>query len=716
MAAQIPDGEYDLDFSALFSSTQSEIFGIRYGFKPDTIDQSSSSRFYIDDSEQPDTDTKEVPCYLVFESKVNEKAITSDHNKDEHIYFEGRSGPNVSSSISSATSTNESTSRSDYFLCYDDVSKSFKIDTFNGFIKMNKSRESERISKSISKISKSSKAKPAYNSTSLMPSYLDSLLSNFSNSNLLNGDQSTTTIGNNTTTTTFNTIPNATAATATTTTTAITTTTNTSLISSTGSYNVVNNLNIPIEHTKSTTPYGKLLTSISPIRKPGSPAHSPSIKSKLAGKSLSPSPSLTRPLSPLVSTSPLNASTTPSSSRGLSQSLQSPSPVLKTSRSGSSNGGTGLRKPQKSLLLRKAERAVGINKGNRYKSRVSSAASPSLGSSVQRRTNDKLTSNIKKDLDNDSKEFRLRQTERERERPIKEARPEQAAFELNLTFPPASKPSSKSIPESVTKQAARPITQPISVSKAVLPSVSKSMSIPDSGSVNVSNITSKVNPIRKSDESTNMKPIRKSPSPLISDDELEKFTSFDENAIMSEDEGDKTINFNNASKKIEKSNTENDDIDDDFNLDFSDWEDADALSGPIIFEDTETAGNSDFNLIIEDDPIKTKRENEKEMEKRRQQEREDTLQFKEELARKERELKMQQEKKQNATKKKTKQLKPPKTASKTVPTMPGHKIDDDRAEVKPSTITEIEQDKAFDEAFDEAFDDISDEEDISEEE
>lgn len=46
MKDQIPDGEYDIDFSGVFAAHQSDVFGIRYGFIPDTIDKSFKSLLY----------------------------------------------------------------------------------------------------------------------------------------------------------------------------------------------------------------------------------------------------------------------------------------------------------------------------------------------------------------------------------------------------------------------------------------------------------------------------------------------------------------------------------------------------------------------------------------------------------------------------------------------------------------------------------------------
>jgi hypothetical protein len=667
MKTQIPDGEYDLDFSSLFSTLESDVFGLRYGFKPDTIDLAFPSLLYRDFPDNSSNELNEVSCYLVAESKINKRAITTDHNKDDHIYFEGRSKTSTFQSrkptLINTNSENKSNSSNNNSMCefllfYDDVSKSFKVNSFDGFIKMNKSREPEKISKIITKISKNipetpTNSQPFTESLSSSNAYVDSLIKSFAKPTL------------------------------------------STLKKPKSPIKIINNLsnNEPISSTKS---YEKLLNGISPIRKTNSNSQ--------VNSSIKLSSNISKTLSPSPSPSPIPISV----SLPLKTSSASPSPILKVSRSGStsSNGGIGIRKQQKSLLLRKAERAVGINKGNNYKPKIKEPIP--LSESTKKKTS-QLLSNVNKDLE--LKEFKIKQLERDRGRQIKEAGLEKTAFELTLTPPPTS----SSIVNPVKKDNDR--------IKGKESKETKVKEVKESQSTKHSNIN-----------------ISRANSASPENQDLEKLESemdiIDDNAVVSE-EDDKTIKFfpkNQTVKKevnqLKESNefksAEN--LDEDFDMNFSDWEDADAIDGPVLSDDNElTAGNSDFQLIIEDDPLKTKRENEKEMEERRLKEKEDTLKFKQELKRRETELKLQQDQSKiklkqaknikilKSTTPKTSKIKKSTTSStKTAKTSSANTKKNTKPEKTKEVDTEL--DKELDEELDKAFDDLLDEEDMSEEE
>lgn len=589
MAKNIADGEYDLDFSGLFSTVQSDVFGIRYGFKPDTIDEAFPSFLYRDigGSTRQTSPTRsrengmieltqpnmEVPVYLVCESKENAKAITTNLSKDDHIYFEGRSRPNTSThqipatpmshsafcstgttisaaptssfaSVAASENSNQHlSSMSEFLLCYDDVSKSFKVDFFNGFIKINKSREPDVVSGKINKLTRRQPSNSQNTSTSPSTgSYIESLIASFGNSTggRLNAG------------------------------------------SSNRRTSPMRQANTTQNDTGIIKPYGKSISGISPVRRnvSNSPLESPTKSAFQPSKTLSPLP-VSAPLpTQMKPPSPLRVSS-------------SPSPILKTAKNGTTptNGGTGTRKTQRSLLLRKAERAVGIKKSRVYK--------PKLKDSTLKEKELLPSAISAPPKPVESTGLRIRQRE------LKEARPEQAEFELVLN-PPASAPTPTVV--SPAKKATK-LTQKEKKQEAELMVTKKT----------VNKAIGKAKPKLPTKSTPQMQT-----KISLSDEDLDSFAEelVSELDTATEDANSKSDRSPELAaekkntiaikplvpKETEKPRTQtNDAFDDDFNIEFSDWEDADAVDGPVISDENElTAGNSEFQLIIEDDPLKSK--------------------------------------------------------------------------------------------------------------
>ena len=579
MAKNIADGEYDLDFSGLFSTVQSDVFGIRYGFKPDTIDEAFPSFLYRDigGSTRQNSPTKsrengiieltqpnmEVPVYLVCESKENAKAITTNLSKDDHIYFEGRSRPNTSThqipatpmSISTAptssfasvaaseNSNQHLSSMSEFLLCYDDVSKSFKVDFFNGFIKMNKSREPDVVSGKINKLARRQPSNSQNASTSRSTrSYIESLIASFGNSTggRLNAG------------------------------------------SSNRRTSPMRQANTTQNDTGIIKPYGKSISGISPVRRnvSNSPLESPTKSAFQPSKTLSPLP-VSAPLpTQMKPPSPLRVSS-------------SPSPILKTAKNGSTptNGGTGTRKTQRSLLLRKAERAVGIKKSRVYK--------PKLKDSTLKEKELLPSAISAPPKPVESTGLRIQQRE------LKEARPEQAEFELVLNPPaPAPTPTVVSPAKKATKLTQKEKKQEAELmvtKKTVNKAISKAKS----------KLPTKSTPQTQTKVSLSDEDLDSFAEELVS--ELDTATEdanskSDRSPELAAEKKNTIASKPLVPKETEKPRTQtNDAFDDDFNIEFSDWEDADAVDGPVISDENElTAGNSEFQLIIEDDPLKSK--------------------------------------------------------------------------------------------------------------
>ena len=617
MPKQLADGEYDLDFSGLFSTVQSDVFGIRYGFKPDTIDEAFPSFLYKDVAGpahqmspkrgkeavllEPGLAAAEIPFYLMSESKESTKAITTNLSKDDHIYFEGRSRPNAglhqlmstamtptgTSSTSTITLENGAGggsshfgSMSEFLLSYDDVSKSFKVDVFNGFIKMNKSREPEVVSGKINKIAHrqtklSNASSPAAAAASPMTkSYIDSLITSFASD----------------------------------------TSSKPGLGSSRRTTSPVRSANIIPSEVGVAKSYGKSISGISPVRRhvPNSPIGSPTKNAFQPSKTLSPvlvsapPPTVAKPQSPLRVSS-------------------SPSPVLQTAKKNGStptNGGMGTRKTQRSLLLRKAERAVGINKGRVYKPKLKEPAPKEK----------EIFSNPVDASHKTSESTGLRIRQRE----LKEARPDQAAFELVLTPPPSLTPKKEVSLQRPVKKAARVIGKDVKKVAKIQPTpLEKRKLVLSDDDLDLDSfaeeLESEMNTApadegveAKSTTSITAKPTRdqkgeaKSTTPNFRVEGDPKADSPPPPLPPShspELEISPVIAIDRSTDKTA------DALDDDFNIEFSDWEDADAIDGPVLSDENElTAGNNEFQLIIEDDPLKSKEMKERKERKQMQKE------------------------------------------------------------------------------------------------
>lgn len=720
MSRHIPDGEYELDFSGLFSSLKSDVFGIKYGFKQDSVDLDVPSVMYKDHGElHGQANTTDIPCYLVAESKVNERAITTNIGKDDHVYFEGRCKASplhdtprpMAHSASHHGPNGDPTppAMAEYLMCYDDVSKCFKIDTFDGFIRMNKSREPGKVSEKISKMKRAARDGPKKKEQrDAAPSYVDILLSSLSKCNPPTSKKAV----QSPVSSTFDLAPN---------------------------------------HARDegkSTPYGKLLNDISPVRKSKallsrplektlSPATTLSAATTLSPPSHSPSRSPVRSpthspgLPPAVSNIP-----SPRSAAPISRS--SPLPTVKPPVP-SSNGGMGFRKTQKSLLLRKAERAIGINKGSGYKPKV---REPSSLSKVPKNVADQVVDSLDAKL-HETKGLRIRKQTEKRE--LKEARPDQTSFELNLVPPVDINPVGKrTMPQSPTEKRAPQPAKDTKVDKRD-PTVEESILSDE----DLENFTEEIESEMEAVKPKKSKGAVKKEIPKAEKDMQKREKTSDQSGKRQEDtiltpeekdishldqldigDGNETVVFpkkrvnsklsDNADspKESRRESVEHDNPlqDDDSQIEFSDWEDADAIDGPVLSDDNElTNGNSDFNLIIEDDPFKFKRENEKEMQERRKREKEEEIRFEQELQRRERDLK-------SKAAKPAKRGKSAKTSSKkssAATVLPNNdKIQPVGAKHKPEKHEpqDIELDKELDEELDRAFDDLLDEEDMSEEE
>lgn len=151
----LPDGEYELDLSSLFcTKAQSEIFGVRCGFKPETIDDSFSSLLVKDDpnnlyilrSEMKDTSAKDD--YIFFEGRM-------PHSSNAGSRSQSRTpSPELSLSPSSSLSSSPVADFTDMVLLYDSIARKFKVNRFNGVIKFTKSRSPSTMRNIIETLSK----------------------------------------------------------------------------------------------------------------------------------------------------------------------------------------------------------------------------------------------------------------------------------------------------------------------------------------------------------------------------------------------------------------------------------------------------------------------------------------------------------------------------------------------------------------------------------
>lgn len=637
MVNDIPDGEYDLDFSGLFRTKKDDIFGLKYGFKPDTIDDEHPSQLHIDSNNN---------WYLASKSKMSAKAVTPSHNEHEKIYFMGTSGHSIAASAMSASGSSLSASSmienmsissiNDLLLSFDSAGKKFHVNSIENFVKMTKSREPKRVHDLISKIRKTS------SSTSQSP-FIDSFMLKV---NQNQGSQKK---------------------------------------APKSPIRIIDPPPIASKQTnKKVQPgYNKLLSKISPVRRSTPiPTQSSATSARPQATAYkSPTPNLPSPTKLHSGSSPTTASKRPPPPRLQNSPAPTSRPIGATG-----NGGTGVRKPQKSLLLRKAERAVGINNGAINKPRRE--ITPSID---VRKTLNTVNAVRKQPI---SKQHMVNLIP---ERKMKESRPEQTTFELVLTPPVANFPNL----ESPTK------------------------SEPDS------KYESEI----------------KSPMSLVSDEDFENFADELELEMNEESEvgdaamtsqepvttkRDSKVVSDSPESSVKQSTMDVDMADDDgdFDMDFSDWDDTDAVN-EVNPNTAGSKGISGFNLIIEDDPLKNIRDNEKELERRRQQELKEKMEFEREVERRQQEKKLQEKldakKSQQAQARKAiaSRTAGKTVASKTVPRQPTQtqnqtqqkleSVDMPTAKRNAST-SSINQDRELEAELDKAFDDIQFDEDMSEEE
>ena len=632
MSKEVPDGEYELDMSGLFSGLQTDVFGLRYGFLPNTVDNSYRSMMYRESSNaeiEVGSSNDFESCYLFMETKANEKAITTTHKEDDRMYFEGRyKKPTLNNTISASNNYNE------FLLSFDEISRTFKIDGFDGFIKINKSRDSESVINKISKLEHTYKHRARNTINDKKPEDLkivDYLLGSILNSKNNN---------NSTPNTKINKIPQ-----------------------------LPNNLNN----------YESVLNKLSPIR-----------KSKVAQSSASPSPMvnklqkhvfLSKPNSPLTSNHPKSpVNYTPK----ITQTTQSAPTTPKIANSPHHNGGMGARKQQKSLLLRKAERAVGINNNGRIYKPKTKEASP-----IKSKTY----------IDDVPKPRPEAHKNMIREREVKEARPDQASFELFIA--PPTQPSQKTVVEKINQSL--PKKEKI-ISKIIKKASREQL------------LTNKPKPVVQKEQ-------------IMSDEDLENFAEELESELEAAndkrdelDDGDRTVKFppkkSTTSGEANEALVSNGEIlkknkEEEEELEFSDWDDTDAVDNFVV----EETNDSDFQLIIEDDPLKSKRENEKEMQARREKEREETIEFEKQLRQKQKELEKQQEiQKKSNTKTVVKTTKKSTKQNVDNGKIKEHSTEKEKSNTKTVETNDTEIDEELDKVFDDVFDDIEDEEDMSEEE
>lgn len=635
MQGGIPDGEYDLDFSGLFRAGQNDIFGLKYGFKPDTIDGDFPSQLYMAKDD----------WFLVSNSKVSAKAVSSNYHNDEKIYFNGKRGQSMSPTVPSTSMSNQGSSGlnitesgsvpmvNELLFSFDSVSKSFQVNPFDGFVKMNKSREPKKIQEKISKIRKDTKK------VGRSQLFIDSFLNKYDHTQSMAKKTPRSPI------------------------------------------KMIDPIKVSAKESHNKPSYNMILSKISPMRRTTSAPHNalyPSLKSPSLSApsptSIIPSPTRSTPTSPYINSPRLNSPLInspklnpayedrqkPTTTHIIKPKTVSPSlPTVKPSypaatREITPNGGTGVRKAQKSVLLRKAERAMGISSGAIYKPRKKEPTAPvAIKKPVLSNT-----ATLKK---TESKAVRLLP-----EREMKEARPEQTSFELVLT-PPIAK-----------------YTSPLE---------------------------------KKSGES-------KIQDSLIGDEEFDNFADELEQEIVKESQEcevpaapkpsnhleKKKVKENEALNLPSKPDEEPIDNGDDSLMEFSDWDDTDAVGEVILQNGNDDNGISGFNLIIEDDPLKSKRENEKEMEMRRKEEQEEMIAFEKEIERRQQEkAQLAQEQRENPRKEKepNQKLRP----TKTTPTRKKSVAVENA--VYPNS---NDNDQELEAELNKAFDDIQFDEEMSEEE
>lgn len=377
MEKWIPDGDYDVDFSGLFRANNSDFFGMKYGFKPDTIDETQPSQLYIEDEQ----------WYLVTKSKAYGKSIaTCSTPKD--IYFEGKCTQSITplnlqnqeTPGLSIVDQNSTAQGNELLLSFDSISKTFKANPIGRFVKMIKSREPEKIQSKISKLKKQQTMKASL--------FLDSFLERISKQHKVSKSPIKTTD------------------------------------------------HIKIQRKEAMPSNNVVLNKLSPVRRnpPTFPVASPNINSPTFSIP-SPTASIPSPTRSPHSVSksallPLTQKRSKMINSNSANEIASKASTVSTSpisRVITPNGGTGTKKTQKSLLLRKAERAIGLN--NATTSRLKKV-DKSPATTV--RNSGHKTPIVKKKREQVGNDISV-------EREMKEAKSDQTAFELVLLPPEKSR-------------------------------------------------------------------------------------------------------------------------------------------------------------------------------------------------------------------------------------------------------------------------------------
>ncbi|ODV93975.1 hypothetical protein PACTADRAFT_51712 [Pachysolen tannophilus NRRL Y-2460] len=172
----VSDKEFDIDISALLASEDTnsgENFGIRFGFVPESIDEqlpfqlvkdtTTSERSFILKAETsaPHHDP------LMFEGKLNNSSInptSSVPNSNSLVDNVTTTASTTSTASTASTSTsttngsiisnnlNNNNNNNEYLLIYDEVAKNFRLEKFNGLIRMNRSRNVDKLLKHLEEL------------------------------------------------------------------------------------------------------------------------------------------------------------------------------------------------------------------------------------------------------------------------------------------------------------------------------------------------------------------------------------------------------------------------------------------------------------------------------------------------------------------------------------------------------------------------------------
>ncbi|CDK25409.1 unnamed protein product [Kuraishia capsulata CBS 1993] len=168
-SVMIPDGEYEIDISSLLFAQRIENFGIRYGFRPDSIDQSMPLDLVKDTLDDPINSFKGEGSYIL------RAHVDSKHSKNngKYVFFDGVLGsahkgtPHSSTPNSPAIGGSTATPSTEFLLLYDNNAKDFKLEPSGGVLKMNKSRNPEKLSKKFSKLKTQAKSRMGVSTPSL---------------------------------------------------------------------------------------------------------------------------------------------------------------------------------------------------------------------------------------------------------------------------------------------------------------------------------------------------------------------------------------------------------------------------------------------------------------------------------------------------------------------------------------------------------------------